>query len=267
IRSVSTPELVRRNLAESTLNVRASSSHHRQTMAASDFALPQSFTKKGSTMDRMSILPTQTSLDGIIDSDSDDIELKLLYDEYLQNILTEIILKKKAEEKEKLYLSQLATIAKECEQNEEKLFKLKIRERDIINLTRIQNEVDSQIIDVHNCTKGEDVKTLENILSQLHSLLRPLDVLRCNNIVLPDTPEEWEETSKLLQSCSETLKSIMDLIGTKKESYETVNNGIKEFVSTANDIEDYQKRLEKELCNLQILVLKTASLSLMQSHN
>ncbi|XP_017787769.1 PREDICTED: uncharacterized protein LOC108570420 [Habropoda laboriosa] len=246
VRNASTPELVKRNLADSTLNIHASSSHHRQTMAASDFTLPQSFTKNRNTKNHIPMLSTQTSLDGILDSDSDDIELKLLYDEYLQNIMTEIILKKKAEEKEKLCISQLATIAKE---------------------SKIQNEIDSQIIDVNNCTKGEDFKTLENILSQLHSLLRPLDVLHCNNIILPDTPEEWKETSKLLKSCSETLKSIMDSIGTKKESYKTVNNGINEFVSTANDIEDHQKRLEKELRNLQILVLKTASLSLMQSHN
>ncbi|CAK9803572.1 hypothetical protein ANTPLA_LOCUS3695 [Anthophora plagiata] len=267
LRSASTPELIRRNLADSTLCIHPSSSHHTRMTNVFESALPQSFTKNKFTMDRVSLCPTQIQLDGTVDSELDDIELKLLYDEYLQNIMTEIILKKKAEEKEKLYLSQLATIAKECEQNEEKLFKLKIRERDIINLTKIQNEIDSQIIDVHNCTKGEDIKTLQNILSQLHNLLRPLDVLRCNNIVLPETSEEWEETTKLLKSCSQTLKSIVDLIGTKNESYQTLNNGIKEFVSAVDDIEDHQKRLEKELCNLQILVLKIASLSLMQSHN
>lgn len=104
-------------------------------------------------MDRSFMAPTQMLSEGnnIIDSESNDVELKLLYDEYLQNIMTEIILKEKAEERKQLFISQLATIAEECEHNEEKLFKLKTRERDIINLTKIQNDIDKQITDVNNC--------------------------------------------------------------------------------------------------------------------
>ena len=105
-------------------------------------------------MDRTSVFPTQSLMDGtrMVDSDCSDMELKLLYDQYLQNTMTEIILKKKTEEKEMLFLSQLATISKEYDHNEEKLFKLKTRERDIINLSKIQNEIDSQINDTNNCT-------------------------------------------------------------------------------------------------------------------
>ncbi|KOX71876.1 hypothetical protein WN51_03021 [Melipona quadrifasciata] len=246
LQKTTTPELLRRNTTvDITTNVRAGSSQHRATMVPSDFPLSQS---KNSYLN------------------CSDMELKLLYDQYLQNIMTEIILKKKTEEKEMLFLSQLATISKEYDHNEEKLFKLKTRERDIINLSKIQNEIDSQINDANNCTK-EEKKKLQKTLSQLYNLLEPLDKLRCDNIVLPDTPEEWEKTKETLKSCSETLKVIMDLIGTKSESYQSVNKGIKEFVQTLSDIEDNQKELEKNLCNLQALVLKTASLSLMQIHN
>ncbi|KAK9310391.1 hypothetical protein QLX08_000367 [Tetragonisca angustula] len=269
LQKATTPEVLRRNTtADITTNVRASSSQHRTTMAPSDFSLSQNFPKKKFALDRTSVFPTQSLMDGtrMVDSDCSDMELKLLYDQYLQNTMTEIILKKKTEEKEMLFLSQLATISKEYDHNEEKLFKLKTRERDIINLSKIQNEIDSQINDTNNCTK-EEKKKLQKTLSQLYNILKPLDELRCDNIVLPETAEEWETTKETLKSCSETLKHIMDLIGTKSESYQSVNKGVKEFVQTLSDIEDNQKELENKLCNLQALVLKTASLSLMQIHN
>lgn len=111
----------------------------------------------------------QSMADGtkIMDSECNDVELKLLYDQYLQRIMTEIILKKKTEEKEKLFLSQLATIAKEYDHNEEKLFKLKTRERDIINLTKIQNDIDSQILDVNNCTSKYYLNTIFSCITEL----------------------------------------------------------------------------------------------------
>lgn len=86
------------------------------------------------------------------ENDSNDIELKLLYDQYLQSLMTEIILKKKAEEEGKLFLSQLTAISKERDCNEDKLFKLKTRERDIINLTKMQNDIDFQVKDVTRFT-------------------------------------------------------------------------------------------------------------------
>ncbi|XP_076669086.1 uncharacterized protein LOC143369255 [Andrena cerasifolii] len=252
-------EVLNRTTVESTSNIRAGMSRHRSTMAPFDFATPQIATRRV-PVDRISMAPTKAAVEG--DADCSDIELMLLYDEYLQNIMTDIILKKKVEDMEKLYVSQLAAMAKERERNEEKLFKLKTRERDIINLTKAQNEIDAQIMDANKYTKNTDIKELESILSQLHSLLECLDTLHCNNIVLPETREEWEETTEALKLCNDTLKSIMDLIGTKNESYQSVNDGIKDFLNTYNDIEGHHKRLEKELCDLQALVLEATSLSL-----
>ena len=266
-RNASTPDQIKKNIMDSTMT--NNRSQHRATMSAADFAFLQSSSKRKLIMDRSVMGSTQILSEGnsINDSESNDVELKLLYDEYLQNTMTEIILKKKAEERKQLFLSQLATIAKECEHNEEKLFELKTRERDIINLTKIQNDIDKQIIDINNCINSEDSKKLIDILSKLHSLLQPLDKLRCNNIILPETPEEWEEMIKNLKLCNATLESITDLIGTKKESYQNVNSGIKEFINTFNNIENYTKRLEKDISDLEVLILKSTSLSLAQSDN
>ncbi|KZC05171.1 hypothetical protein WN55_08778, partial [Dufourea novaeangliae] len=238
--------------------IRQTHFRHRSTMNSSDFALPHNHLKNHAT-DRLSMVSQQTIEES---TDNEDVELKLLYNEYLQNLMTEIILKKKKQEMEKLIVSQLATMAKEIDHNKEKLFELKTRERDIIHSTKLQNEIDSQIADI-KCIKFESISKLKGILSQLYTLLRDHDVLHCDNVILPETPKEWEETLKVLKSSRDTLKSIMDLIGSENESYLGVNNGIKEFLNTYEDIKDLQKRLEKDILELQAYTLKTAALSLM----
>jgi len=85
-------------------------------------------------------------------------------------------------------------------------------------------------------------KTTKVMLSKLQSLLEPLDVLRCNGIILPETQEEWKETQEILTRCSSTLKNIMNLIGSKGEAYCTINVGLKNFVKTCNEIENLQKK-------------------------
>lgn len=126
------------------------------------------------------------------------------------------------------------------------------------------------------------------MLSKLLSLLEPLDVLRCNGIILPKTQEEWQEALEVLQKCSNVLKDITNLIQSKGETYCTVNAELKNFAEIYDKIENVQKkcvahnfifsdgfilnqcllkctiffRLEEALCNLQVLILKNASLSL-----
>ena len=121
-RNASTPDQIKKNIMDSTMT--NNRSQHRATMSAADFAFLQSSSKRKLIMDRSVMGSTQILSEGnsINDSESNDVELKLLYDEYLQNTMTEIILKKKAEERKQLFLSQLATIAKECEHNEEALY-------------------------------------------------------------------------------------------------------------------------------------------------
>ncbi|XP_076171304.1 uncharacterized protein LOC143148645 isoform X2 [Ptiloglossa arizonensis] len=233
-------------------------------MAPSDFSLSQSGMSRNLLMDRSLMIPTHLSMDR--DTECNDTELKLLYDEYLRNIMTEIILQKKTEETEKLLLSQLATIAKEVEHNEEKLFKLKTREIDIINLTKLQNDLDSQI-ERSKSIGNKDIKQLEDILSLLHSLLQCFDILPCSNIVLPETSNQWEETIKALKSCGDTLKSITDMTETTNDSYQRINNGIKDFSNTYSTTQNHYERLGKEICELQALVLKTTSLSLARNRD
>lgn len=76
----------------------------------------------------------------------------------------------------------------------------------------------------------------------MQSLLEPLDILRCNGIILPETHDEWEETRKVLIKCSNALKDIANLIGSKGETYCAVNTGLKNFTETYNEIENLQKK-------------------------
>lgn len=87
-----------------------------------------------------------------VDTECKEVEFGLLYDEYLQATLMDLIIKKKTEEKKHLMVTQLATIAQEIDQDTKRLMKLKIRECDIINLCLAQKEVDAQLAAVKECT-------------------------------------------------------------------------------------------------------------------
>lgn len=87
-----------------------------------------------------------------VDTEWKEVEFGLLYDEYLQATLMDLIIKKKTEEKKHLMVTQLATIAQEIDQDTKRLMKLKIRECDIINLCLAQKEVDAQLAAVKECT-------------------------------------------------------------------------------------------------------------------
>jgi len=108
--------------------------------------------KKKITVGKQSIVPSQLSLDSQKKVDSEELELGLLYDEYLQTIMMDLIMKKKVEEKRCLMVTQLATVAQEIDQDMQKLIKIKTRERDIINLSLAQKEADAQLIAVTRCT-------------------------------------------------------------------------------------------------------------------
>ncbi|XP_076286619.1 uncharacterized protein LOC143212110 [Lasioglossum baleicum] len=233
-------------------------SRHRSTMSPADFVLPHNLTRTRAA-NRFSIFQSQSDKC----FDEEDTEMKLLYDKYLQGLMVEIILRQRTQEKEKLIISQLASMREELDRNKEKLFELKTRQRDISYLTNLQNEIDLQIKDGKSYIKSEDITKVKDVLSQLHSVLRDYDVLRCDNMIFPKTPTEWEETLQALKSCRDTLKSIMDLIGSHNESYQCVNDSIKDFLNTYNTIKDHYERLERDINELQALALKTAALLLM----
>ncbi|KAL0112083.1 hypothetical protein PUN28_013365 [Cardiocondyla obscurior] len=197
----------------------------------------------------------------------ENIELGLLYDKYLQTIMMDLIIKKKTEEKKKQIVTQLATVAQEVDRDMQKLIKIKTRERDIINLSLAQKEVDAQLIAVTRCNDDKTFKIVKDILFKLQSLLEPLDILQCNGLILPNTEDEWKKIQEMLTKCSNVLKRITSLIGSKGETYCAVNDKLKNFTKTNNEIQDLQEKLEKALCNLQILMLKNASISLTFNEN
>lgn len=109
--------------------------------------------RKSMAINKQSIAPSQLSLDiqKKIDTESRELELGLLYDAYLQSMAINLIMKKKAEEKKHLMVTQLATVAQEIDRDTEKLIKIKTREREIINLSLAQKMADAQLIAVTKC--------------------------------------------------------------------------------------------------------------------
>jgi len=103
--------------------------------------------KKKITVNRHSIMPLHVSLDVQKKIDSTDSrKLELLYDEYLQAMMMDLIIKKKTEEREHLIVTQLSTVDQEVDQDTKKLIKIKTREHDIINLNLVQKEIDEQLV-------------------------------------------------------------------------------------------------------------------------
>lgn len=91
--------------------------------------------------------------------------------------------------------------------------------------------------------------------SKLQSLLEPLDLLQCNGIILPETQNEWEETREILIKCSNALKNIANLIGSKGETYYAVNAELKNFAETYNEIKDLQKKYVAKIICIYIIII------------
>lgn len=104
---------------------------------------------------RLSVMPSQLPVDiqKKIDDEKKEMELGLLYDEYLQAMMTDLIVKKMTEEKKQLMAARLATVAQEMDQDTEKLIKIIRRERDIVSLSSAQREIDEQLAAVTKCTR------------------------------------------------------------------------------------------------------------------
>lgn len=123
--------------------------------------------KKIAANSRQSIMPLHLSKNVDTEykqkkTDTECKEVGLLYDEYLQAMMMNLIVKKKGEEKKHLMVTQLATIAQEIDQDAKKLMKIKSRERDIINLSLAQKEIDMQLAAVTECTSK--IKTVQNYI-------------------------------------------------------------------------------------------------------
>lgn len=105
------------------------------------------------------------------DIESKEIELKLLYDEYLQNNMMHLMMQKKNKEEEQFVIAQLATIAQELDQDTQKLMKIKQRERDIINLHSAQEEIDVQMAAVTKYTSKRFTNSCSYKLSYIKIII------------------------------------------------------------------------------------------------
>lgn len=73
-------------------------------------------------------------------------------------------------------------------------------------------------------------------------MLASLDMLRCKNIVIPNTAEDMQKIHDLLAKCGNILKSINNSIGSERDSIITVNSGLHEFTRAHADIQNYAKK-------------------------
>lgn len=98
-------------------------------------------------------MPSQSLLDiqKSTDTENKNLEFSLLYDEYLQSMLVNLIIKKKIEEKKHCMVIQLATITQEIDQDMKKLIKIKTREQNIKNLSLAQAKTDMQVAALTKC--------------------------------------------------------------------------------------------------------------------
>lgn len=85
-----------------------------------------------------------------IEPDNNDTETGLLYDDYMRTLVADVLLKKKATENGKKILNQLASLSKEQDLGNEKLVKMKRREKDIRYLSVLQNYLDTLITQIRS---------------------------------------------------------------------------------------------------------------------
>lgn len=269
--NASTPDRLRNvSLNASILaSNRSTSFRHRTTMAPLDFIQPRGLvTKRYVGINRQAITSSlQQSSEGSDQSDVDgaDNELGYLYDKDLQALMTNTVVKKKVVDKDHALTSQLATLSRELDIVEGKFNQMKLSEKEIKNLTAQQNDIDAQAADITTCIDNLEKNSVMEILSQLKTVLEPLDCLRCKGIVIPENSNELDEIYRILKESSNTLKSIRELIGDKANTFQNVKTGLDDFIKKYGDIESVQQKLDEALCSLQTLVLREASRSLSQS--
>lgn len=80
------------------------------------------------------------------------------------------------------------------------------------------------------------------MIGQLQCLFEPLDMLKCNDIILPTTKKEWQQTEDILKQCSSVLKNMANLVRSKGETYCSVNGELREYSEIYKQVEDLQKQ-------------------------
>lgn len=103
-------------------------------------------------------------------------------------------------------------------------------------------EIYISIIIIIIITENQTFRNLKDVLFKLQTLLEPLNVLRCNGMILPQTEDEWRDTQEVLARCSNTLKNITEVIGPNGETLCAVNTELKSLTETYNEIEIIQKK-------------------------
>lgn len=95
-----------------------------------------------------------------------------------------------------------------------------------------------------DCNFAEQLRQnkIKEKLNELKTLLEPMDELRCEGIVIPESPEELTEFFKSLEDIGEALKHIQESIGDKGKVYKELENGFNSLIQKHVEIESVKKK-------------------------
>ncbi|KAK0180704.1 hypothetical protein PV327_003061 [Microctonus hyperodae] len=209
---------------------------------------------------RRSIMPPSSQLDMTRRSEveTNNNEMSLLYDKYLQTLMTEHIMKKKESENRQIILMHLASLEKKGEECEMKLHEYQMIMNELEPLNELQKYLENQIQEVQTFLVASQSKVTET-LDKIHLNLKPFDKLPCKNIIIPKTNEELMTMCDLLDECNHLLDLTSSMMGNNSTEIISTNDSLKKFQKLISITEKLLKRLHSHLENVQIDVLKQGS--------
>ncbi|XP_011495729.1 PREDICTED: uncharacterized protein LOC105360513 [Ceratosolen solmsi marchali] len=223
--------------------------------------------KKKLYTSRQSTLPATLNASTIflrrLELENNNLELELAYSEYVSSNAELILEKKIFRDTELTLTNSIKSIYEETKYLQEKFKLLETRIKDIKALSWLNDYVD----DVQSHTKDfidkQKKYEIKDTLAQLDKFLNRFNVLRCENIILPNTIEDVQRFKQTLTDCYSVLQLISDPI--EADILEDLTKNYEEFITLHNEILNIKKIVADKICNLQVETLKACSYALSQN--
>ncbi|KAL7293383.1 hypothetical protein TKK_0013149 [Trichogramma kaykai] len=225
--------------------------------------------KRKTHLSRHSTMPqnTSTNLANLrkMELENNNLEMELVYSNFAASYIELYLEEKKKKEAEQSSSTLIKNLSKETKSLQEYYYTLTRRMEDIVYLSCLNDYTDL----VQQNTKDFKDKIqkwgINDALLQLKNLLKRFNVLRCENMILPNSPEHMQDLEKVLKECLNALKEVSN--PEKCELIEKTSSYYEEFVSIYQEIIQIKKIVEEEICYLQIETLKTCSHALSQNND
>ncbi|XP_031789623.1 uncharacterized protein LOC100680311 [Nasonia vitripennis] len=220
---------------------------------------------------RLSTMPPPASLNTTSSADlrkmqleNNNLELELMYSQYIASYAGLILEKKKLKEAEESFSKTMLSLREETRVLLEKYQALKTRLKDIQAYSDLNDYMDIIQENMNEFINKLEKHGIKDKLSHLEKALSRFNVLQCENIILPSNAEEMKEFQKTLKDCSTTLQQISDPM--QADGIENVAGNYEDFMRMYTEFSGVKKIVEEKICNLQADILKTCSHLLSQSN-